>query len=484
MDAPSQVKVIFTTDEPDLELPESKQQLLVPSDIKRYGLSRILNSESMLETSSPVPLDFLVPNGTFLRTSIQEYLSSEGLSSETTLALRYVRSLIPPVYEASFEHDDWVGGVDVLSGSSPAGLLPGHAAAVPERIASASYDGLVRVWNASGETVAVSPTARAGGHTQRLDAVRWLSPRQLVSAGLDRKIVVWDYAEDETGFRGTLKPTMELWGHGKAVNSLAVNGSTGRVLSASSDGRVGLWSSSKRTAPQPDPDSLPSAVTAKKARLSGMSSSSSSATAAQRGPLAIMSLHDEPVTAAVFHPSDPTVAYTASKDKSVKTVDLTTQREVSRLVTLHPIMCAAALPNGLVAAGSSARHITLLDPRESATVTAAMTLRGHVNMVSSLSASPDNDYSLVSGSHDSTCRVWDLRSVRPAGVREDEPGTAARVSGPVYTIGREWYKGAKLPPAGDGAKVFSVVWDKSWGIVSAGEDKKVQINRGRNLLSS
>jgi ribosome biogenesis protein len=27
----SQVKVIFTSDEPDLQLPESKQQLLVPS---------------------------------------------------------------------------------------------------------------------------------------------------------------------------------------------------------------------------------------------------------------------------------------------------------------------------------------------------------------------------------------------------------------------------------------------------------------------
>jgi ribosome biogenesis protein YTM1 len=57
------------------------------------------------------------------------------------------------------------------------------------------------------------------------------------------------------------------------------------------------------------------------------------------------------------------------------------------------------------------------------------------------------------------------------------------VSEPVYTIGREWLKGKKLPPAGDGAKVLSVVWDKTWGIVSGGEDKKVQINRGTGLLA-
>lgn len=423
----------------------------------------------MLDTSSPIPLDFLA-NGTFLRTSVEEYLASEGLSSETTLTLKYVRSLIPPIYEASFEHDDWVGGLDVLSSAAPA-AAGGDA---QERVVSASYDGLVRVWNPSGSAIAVSSAGMGGGHTQKLEAVKWLSTKQIVSAGSDRKILVWDYSEADDGFSGKLKPSMELWGHSKGINSLSVNGANGRILSASSDGQIGLWTSSKRTAPQADPESLPSAHTNKKAKLSA------SATTAQRGPLAMMPLHDEPVTAAVFHPNDATVAYSASKDHTVRTIDLTTQREVSRLTTMHPILCAAALPNSLIAAGSTARHITLLDPRESATTTAAMTLRGHVNMVSSISPSPENDYSLVSGSYDSTCRVWDLRSVRPSTTEEG----SGRVSEPAYTIGREWLKGKKLPAAGDGAKVLSVVWDKNWGIVSGGEDKKVQINRGRNLLSS
>ncbi|KAI6782473.1 ribosome biogenesis ytm-1 [Emericellopsis cladophorae] len=455
--SPTQVKVIFTTDEPDLALPETKQQLLVPADIKRYGLSRILNSSSMLDTSSPVPLDFLA-NGTFLRTTVEEHLASEGLSAETTLTLKYVRSLIPPVYEGSFEHDDWVGDVDVFG----------------NRAASASYDGLVRVWNPSGTAIAVSSSGRSGGHSARLDAVKWLSGKQLVSGGLDRKLVVWDYSEADDGFSGSLKPSMELWGHEKAINNIAVNGATGRILSASSDGRVGLWTSSKRTAPQADPESLPAAHSNKKAKLAA------SATTAQRGPLAMISAHDEPVTAAVFHPHDSTVAYTASKDHTVKTIDLTTQQEVSRLTTMHPIMSAAALPNSLVAAGSSARHITLLDPRESATTTSAMTLRGHVNMVTSIAASPDNEYSLVSGSHDSTCRVWDLRSARTGSA--DEGG--GRLSEPVYTIGREWLKNKKLPTAGEGAKVLSVAWDSTWGIVSGGEDKRVQVNRGRDILNS
>ncbi|TQV93081.1 ribosome biogenesis protein YTM1 [Cordyceps javanica] len=471
----AQVKVVFTTNEADLELPEAKRQLLVPADIKRYGLSRILNSESMLDTSSPIPLDFLA-NGTFLTTSIEEYLASEGLSSESTLTLQYVRSLLPPSYEASFEHDDWVGAVDCLSATSAAGRVADGGGAVRERVVSASYDGLVRVWNPQGEVVATSAAGAGGGHSLRLNAVRWLSAKQVASAGLDRKVVVWDYAESDDGFSGSLRPNMELWGHGKAVLAVDASLSTRRLLTASSDGQIGLWSTSKRTAPQADPESLPAAHTTKKARLAG------AATTAQRGPLALIPAHDEPVTAALFHPHDPTVAYTASEDRTVRTIDLTTQRPVARLATMHPLLCAAALPDkNLVAAGSSARHITLLDPRESAAATAAMTLRGHVNMVVSLAASPDNGYSLVSGAHDGTCRVWDLRSssARP-GTADEGGGTVCQ---PVYTIAREWLRGKKLPPAGDGAKVLSVAWDKTWGIVSAGEDKKVQINRGRGLLA-
>jgi ribosome biogenesis protein YTM1 len=163
----------------------------------------------------------------------------------------------------------------------------------------------------------------------------------------------------------------------------------------------------------------------------------------------------------------------------MRTLDLTTSKIVSTLTTMHPLLSVCALPGrSLVAAGSSARHITLLDPRESATTTSVMTLRGHSNMVVSLSPSPENDYSLLSGSHDSTCRVWDLRSVRP-GTKEEGSGS---VSEPAYLIGREWLNG-KLPRAGDGAKVLSCVWDETWGIVSGGEDKKVQINRGRDILS-
>ncbi|KAK1770456.1 WD40 repeat-like protein [Phialemonium atrogriseum] len=477
-DPEAQVKVIFTTTDEDIQLPESKRQLLVPADIRRYGLSRIINSESMLDTPTPIPFDFLI-NGAFLRSTLQDYLKENGLSFETAVTLQYVRSLIPPVYQASFEHDDWVSAVDVLSQTSPAGRWSGDAFVQgQDRILSASYDGLLRIWDGSGQVIATSPAGSLGGHSSSIKAAKFLFNSQLASGGLDRTVRVWKYSESSDRFSGELKPTLELYGHRGPIESLEVDGNSKRILTASSDGSVGFWTTSKASAPEAPAELLPSTHATKRRRIS------SSVSTAQRGPLSLMAVHNAAASAAVFDPRDRTVAYSASQDHTVRTLDLTTGLVVSTLTTSHPLLSLCAIPRNsapLLAAGTSARHVTLVDPRASAATTSVMTLRGHANKVVAIAASPDNDHSLVSGSHDGTCRIWDLRSVRPAA--KDEGGVGS-VSEPVYVFERESRKGRKRPVAGEGCKVFGVAWDKTLGIVSGGEDKKVQVNKGRDLLAS
>ncbi|KAF7521746.1 hypothetical protein G7054_g12360 [Neopestalotiopsis clavispora] len=90
-----------------------------------------------------------------------------------------------------------------------------------------------------------------------------------------------------------------------------------------------------------------------------------------------------------------------------------------------------------------------------------MTLRGHRNFVTSIDASPNDNYSLAEG--------------------------GGSVSEAVYVVERETQKGGKQQKKradvpGAGVKVFAAVWDKHWGIVSGGEDKQVQINKGSDLL--
>ncbi|KAF2970075.1 hypothetical protein GQX73_g3527 [Xylaria multiplex] len=440
----------------------------------------------MLDTPSPIPFDFLI-NGEFLRTSLQEFLETNGLNAEEILNIQYVRSLIPPTYQASFEHDDWISSVDVLSATSHAGVWSGDKLALnQDRIVSASYDGLLQIWDPSGKCVARSSS---GGHTASVKAVKFLSSTQIASAGLDRTVRIWKYAESDDGLQGTLKPSLELYGHKASVDALDVHGPTGRVLSASADGTVGLWTTSKSSAPAPPASLLPGAGASesKKRKLSGASA------APQRGPLCLVPIHNSPATAVCFDPTDTSVAYSASQDHTIRTIDLTTSKVENVIMTAHPLLALTPLHRNpgttsssvLLAAATAARHITLVDPRVSASTTSVLTLRGHKNMVSSLSASPDNDYSLVSGSYDGTCRIWDLRSTRAATKAEG----GGSVSESVYVIERESLKGTnqrrkagEVP--GRGVKVFGVAWDKTFGIVSAGEDKMVQINRGQDLFVS
>lgn len=113
-----------------------------------------------------------------------------------------------------------------------------------------------------------------------------------------------------------------------------------------------------------------------------------------------------------------------------------------------------------------------------------MTLRGHSNAVVSLSCDPENGYRLVSGSHDGQCRIWDVRSTKPGRAQEGMGGPEGVVGESVYTIERESMKGKGKRVGGEGTKVFSVVWDKDVGILSGGEDKRVQINRAQNAAAS
>jgi ribosome biogenesis protein YTM1 len=432
---------------------------------------------NLLSNDKPIPFEFLI-NGSFLRTSIDEYLTANGISAETTLEIEYVRALIPPLHIASFEHDDWVSSVDVLSATSSAASW---ASAVishgQERILSGSYDGLLRVWNMSSQVVATSPSVAEGGHAASIKSAKFISPNSIVSAGLDRTVRLWKYSENDDALSGKLAPQLELFGHKGPINSLAVHAPSNRILSASSDHSVGFWSTKKSDAPAAPENLLPSAVlkSSKRRKLN------SSVSTPQRGPVALLSSHSAPVSAAIFDSNDSTVGYSASWDHSLRTWDLVTATLVDTRTTAHSLLSLEHLPeHHLLAAGTSARHITLIDPRASATTISAMTLRGHTNAVVSLARDPQSSYGLISGSHDGTCRIWDIRATKT-----DKDGL---VGDSVYSISRksleEQGKAETKRVGGEGVKVFGVSWDAAVGIVSAGEDKRIQINRGEGVLSS
>ncbi|MCJ1385250.1 ribosome biogenesis protein ytm1 [Xylographa soralifera] len=469
----TQVKLQLTTRHSDISLPENTGPILVNTNLRRYALSTLVNA--LLETEKPIPFEFLI-NGKYLRTSIDEYLTTNGISAETVLTVEYLRAIIPPIHLASFKHDDWISSVDILSSTSIAGQWSTTNASKSrgqERLLSGSYDGLLRVWNMSSEVVATSPGPGHGGHTSSVKAAKFASQTQAVSSGLDRMIRVWKYMEDADGFLASLSPQIELYGHKASVDCIATHHPSSRILSASADHSVGIWSMRKSDAPI-----APAALIQQdKSRSAKRRRISTSTSTPQRGPLALLTSHNAPVSSTIFAPNDATVAYSASWDHTLRTWDLPTASLVDTRTTSHALISLTALPElNLIAVGTSARHITLIDPRASATTIAAMTLRGHTNAVVTLARDPDSAYGLLSGSHDGTCRIWDVRSSR-----SDKDGM---VGESIYTITRESIKGEPRRVGGEGVKVFGVCWDKEVGIVSAGEDKRLQINRGEGVVGN
>jgi WD40 repeat protein len=477
----AQVRITLSAQDPDLSLPEDTGAILVSTSLRRYALSTLVNN--LLEREKAIPFEFLI-NGRFLKTSIDDYLSEHGLSSETTLSLEYVRAKLPPTHVASFEHDDWVSSIDVLSATSPAvqwsgkgdvQIPPGQA-----QIVSGCYDGIVRVWSGtSGEMVAQSKPQSL--ISQAIKTVKFLTPTRIVSGGNDRVIRLWKYdgANNTTGGSDrSIAPQVEFYGHSAGIETVSVHAPSSRILSASSDGTVGLWTTKVADAPEAPEALLPGAASQSANKRRTLNSQ---ANVSQRGPLRILKSHSDVVSAAAFSEKDSTVGYSASWDHTLVTWDLETAQVVSSRRTTNSLFCLTELKElGLLVTGTGAKTLLAVDPRVDAKSVASLTLRGHTNTVVSAAPEPGigKMYGLVSGSHDGTCRVWDLRSVR-----SEEGGSlnlvgTGQVCESTFVLKRESLGGTtKKIVAGDGIKVFGVAWDADIGIVSGAEDKRVQVNQ-------
>ncbi|KAI8989357.1 WD40-repeat-containing domain protein [Pilobolus umbonatus] len=210
-----QVQVRFITQQAEYAVSDSA--ILVPSNIKKQGLSEIINS--LLETDKPIPFDFLI-DGQLLRTSIVDYLNSTNLSTENLLTIEYVESMLPPVPLTAYQHDDWISSVKGLDGL----FLTG------------SYDHMVRLWNSSGECIDTLI-----GHEDAVKSVAFGRVNDSVvtvySGSLDHSVLAWEH----TVGNGTSRIVYECKGHKAPVESIAVDANNNYLASASADGMVKIW---------------------------------------------------------------------------------------------------------------------------------------------------------------------------------------------------------------------------------------------------
>jgi WD40 repeat protein/serine/threonine protein kinase/tetratricopeptide (TPR) repeat protein len=271
----------------------------------------------------------------------------------------------------------WDGAVKVWEAATgrEAFTFRGHAGPVnsvawsPDgtRLASASWDGTVKVW----EAATGKETLTLRGHLGHVESVAW-SPdgTRLASAGGDGAVRVWETA--------TGKQTQTLLGHSREVASVAWSPDGTRLASASDDRTIRVW----------EP-------------------------AARKGAITLRG-HARTVRCVAWSPDGSRLA-SASHDATVKVWDAATGKETLTLRGhTNPVWSVAWSPDGTRLASAGDARVKVW---EAATGEESLILRGHTRGVWSVAWSPDGTR-LASAGQDRTVKVFDARPGRVKPYRE------------------------------------------------------------------
>jgi WD40 repeat protein/serine/threonine protein kinase len=326
-----------------------------------------------------------------------------------------------------------------------------------KRIATASVDKLVRIWNADG----TGQPLLLRGHEDRANSAMF-SPdgRRVVSASRDNTVRIWN--ADGSGSPVVLR------GHSERVVAAVWSPDGQRIVSGSYDKTVRIWRADGTGQPiiltghedyvtavawSPNGKQLASASYDKTVRIWNVDSSEK--------PLLLLG-HGAGVTAVSFSPDSRRIA-SASNDKTVR-IWPTDGSRVPLLLEGHDsnVVSVAWSPDGKsVASASIDKTVRIWRTDGSAP---PQVFRGHAGYLTSVTFSADGRR-IASASWDKTVRIWATDTSRlPLVLRgHDEP---------VY--------GAAFSP--DGRHIASASWDKTVRVWSADGSGAPLVLRGHEAL--
>ncbi|KAG8711758.1 hypothetical protein FRC08_015493 [Ceratobasidium sp. 394] len=415
------------------------------------------------------------------------YVSALPLAPENSKMVQRMRKYFPNTF-AIIEgpEQEWTPCLRTISAESrvyAAAFSPnGH------RMATGSFDGMVRVWDAETGAALLEPIR---GHSNWVQSVAFShDSHRIVSGSFDKTVRVWD-AETGVALLGPLQ------GHSNFVMSVAFSPDGHRIASGSYDETVRTWDAKtgvELLQLQGHSGAVWSAVFSPDSHrvVSGSADKTVRVWSVDTGAVLLEPLrgHLAEVRSVAFSPDGGRIV-SGSEDKTIRIWDAETGAALLQPLRGHSggVLSVAFSPDcRFIFSGSFDNMVRIWDAETGTEL--VKPLLGHSNSVLSVVPSPDGRR-LVSGSWDKTLRIWDIemRNVQSKSpqVHSDpvrsvafSPNGHRIVSGSEDKTVRVWDAetgDAVLGPLqGHSGTVYSVAFSPDgYRIVSGSEDKTLRI---------
>ena len=182
----------------------------------------------LLELEKPIPFDFVI-NGTLLRVSLTEYISSHGLSLESTLELEYIPIIGKPEEKSNEDLPDWVGGL----------------ACNKEYYVAGCYDGSLHMFGNEDQLITT-----LNAHTKPIKSVdvqKFNNVTYIASTSLDNSMRLFRLENDALQSVGVCS------GHDSHVMCCKIHAANGLVASGAWNGSILVWDLSSLS-PEKEPE--------------------------------------------------------------------------------------------------------------------------------------------------------------------------------------------------------------------------------------
>ena len=453
-----QIRVNFVLDpsveDRSLEVPV--EPIAVPADIRRKGLSAVVNhlldrrvdndkkddesdsdddddDDDMSDKLPAIPFDFVVSKR-LLRTGVESAARRYGLSLERSVTVTYFPAQVAPEEQGQSEpQPDWISSLSYMDGF----------------VYATGYDGSLRVYSESKDGLSTMATATPHSSPIKCLAVSDYSDnsnsasgtQSLIATGsMDQTIAlhVWERRSEKTQ-SGVLRKVAECTdGHTSSIGCLSIySNNTDRqvMVSGDWDGRLCLWdlramtknSSSSNDDDDDDDDATFAKSSRNKKQRSNKKGSSIPTAPTSVRPISSLTAHTSQISGAAWLNTNHVV--TSSWDHSVKVwnmereecgLTLNGSRVVSCMdLSRHSPVVATGHPDCTVrlwdvrTEGSEKRGNNNQNNSVSASSFDASLKPSHKAWVSGVQWSRTNPFLLASSSHDGTLKVWDIRSSLP-----------------------------------------------------------------------